>query len=64
MGEEAGRKLGMPLETFTELAFTELATGNDQVVIGSIGPSETFNEIIDKRRTACSELARLMQERG
>lgn len=48
MGEEAGRRLGMPLNAFTEEAYKELAAGNDQIVIGSVGPAETFNEIIDK----------------
>ena len=31
----------------TEEAYKELAAGNDQIVIGGVGPAETFNEIID-----------------
>ena len=61
MGEEAGRRLGMPLNAFTEEAYKELAAGNDQIVIGSVGPAETFNEIIDKRRSAFNTLAKLMR---
>jgi hypothetical protein len=61
MGEEAGRKLGMPLDIFTEEAYKGLAAGHDQIVIGSIGPAETFNEIIDKRRSAFTSLAKMMR---
>ncbi|KAF7169689.1 hypothetical protein CNMCM5623_002353 [Aspergillus felis] len=61
MDEETGRKLGMPLDTFTELAFEGLVAGQDQIVIGSIGPAETFNAIIDQRRKAFEDLANLMR---
>lgn len=61
MGVEAGRNLGMPLDAFTEQAYQGLAEGKDQIVIGSIGPAETFNEIIDKRRTAFGNLSKMMR---
>jgi hypothetical protein len=61
MGEEAGRKLGMPLDAFTEEAFNGLTSGKDQIVIGSVGPADTFNEIIDKRRAATEWLAKVMR---
>lgn len=61
MGEQAGRKLGMPLDAFTETAYQGLAEGKDQIIIGSIGPAETFNEIIDKRRTAFENLSKMMR---
>ncbi|KAK9319827.1 putative NADP(+)-dependent dehydrogenase [Lipomyces orientalis] len=61
MGEEAGRSLGMPLNVFTEEAYRGLAAGRDQIVIGSIGPAETFIEIIDKRRSAFIALAKMMR---
>lgn len=61
MGEETGRKFGMPVDTFTEEAYKGLAAGHDQIVIGSIGPAGTFNEIIDKRRAAFESLARMMR---
>lgn len=61
MGLETGRNLGMPLDVFTEQAYKGLAEGKDQIVIGSIGPSETFNDIIDKRRTAFANLSKMMR---
>jgi hypothetical protein len=61
MGQEAGRNLGMPLEAFTEEAYKALAESQDQIVIGSVGPAATFNEIIDKRRSAFETLAKLMR---
>lgn len=61
MGEEAGRKLGMPLDVFTEQAYKGLVAGHDQIIIGSIGPTETFNDIVDKRRAAFESLAKMMR---
>ncbi|KIX04647.1 uncharacterized protein Z518_05517 [Rhinocladiella mackenziei CBS 650.93] len=61
MGEEQGRELGMPVDAFTDAAYKGLASGSDQIVIGSVGPANTFNEIIDKRRTAFENLAKLMR---
>jgi hypothetical protein len=63
MGEEIGRNLGMPLDTFTELAFEGLVAGQDQIVIGSIGPAERFHAIIDTRRQAFEDLAKKIRER-
>jgi hypothetical protein len=62
MGEESGRNFGMPLGTFTDLAFKGLVAGQDQIVIGSIGPAERFNAIIDQRRQAFEDLAKVMRE--
>lgn len=61
IGEEAGRKLGMPLDTFTEQAYQALAEGKDEIIIGSIGPADTFNRIVDDRRTAFENLAKIMR---
>ncbi|KAK5258268.1 hypothetical protein LTR40_008233 [Exophiala xenobiotica] len=61
MGEERGRALGMPIDKFTDAAFKGLTSGRDQTVIGAIGPEETFHEIIDKRRTAFENLAKMMR---
>ena len=61
MGLETGRNLGMPLDVFIEQVYKELAEGKDQIVIGSIGPGETFNDIIDKRRTAFANLSKIMR---
>ncbi|KAL4931699.1 oxidoreductase, short-chain dehydrogenase/reductase family [Aspergillus undulatus] len=61
MGEDAGRQLGMPLDAFIKQVYDGLLEGKDQIVIGSIGPADTFNEIVDKRRTAFHNLAKIMR---
>jgi len=61
MGEEKGRQLGMPLGQFTDAAYEGLVAGKDQIVIGAIGPADTFNEIIDKRRNTFTFLAKMMR---
>ncbi|KAJ5726257.1 uncharacterized protein N7483_007614 [Penicillium malachiteum] len=50
-GEEAGRTVGMPLDIFIQ----------DQIVIGSIGPAEIFNGIVDNRGIAFENLAKIMR---
>ena len=61
MGEESGRQLGMPVDAFTDQAYKGLASGSDQVIIGSCGPPDVFNDIIDKRRTTFQNLAKMMR---
>ena len=61
MGGERGRALGMPIDQFTDAAYEGLAAGSDQIIIGSIGPADMFNEIIDRRRTAFENLAQMMR---
>ncbi|KAL8749058.1 MAG: hypothetical protein Q9184_006954 [Pyrenodesmia sp. 2 TL-2023] len=61
MGEDKGRALGMPLETFTDEAYKGLEAGKDQIVIGSIGPPEVFHDIVDKRRGAAESLHAMMK---
>jgi hypothetical protein len=61
MGEDHGRQLGMPLDVSTDEAYKGLASGSDQIIIGSIGPTETFNEIVRKRRTAFQNLAKMIR---
>ncbi|KAJ5152741.1 uncharacterized protein N7482_009219 [Penicillium canariense] len=60
MGER-GRALGMPLDQFIDQAHEGLLAGKDQIIIGAIGPAETFNEIVDKRRAAFDGLAKIMR---
>jgi len=62
MGKEIGRSSGMPLAAFTEKAYQGLVEGKDQIIIGSIGPADTFNEIVDKRRAAFENLAKMMRQ--
>ncbi|MCJ1321743.1 hypothetical protein MMC15_007088 [Xylographa vitiligo] len=61
MGVDRGRSLGMPLDKFCDEAYTGLASGKDQVVIGSIGPQEKFMDIVDKRRSTFEFLANMMR---
>lgn len=61
MGEDVGRNMGMPLDQFSAAAYQGLAAGKDQVIVGSIGPESTFNDIVDKRRTAFGTLAEIMR---
>ena len=51
----------MPIGAFTDAAYKGLSSGSDQIIIGSIGPTDTFNEIVDKRRTAFENLAKMMR---
>ena len=67
MGEEVGRKLGMPLDVFTEEAFKGVCSGNDQIIIGNLGPgagiipSAEFDALVNKRRSTFTSLAKLMR---
>ena len=61
MGEEKGRAIGMPLPQFTDEAHKRLLEDKDQIIVGAIGPAETFHEIIDKRREAFNNLAGFMR---
>ncbi|KAL8939314.1 MAG: hypothetical protein Q9211_002794 [Gyalolechia sp. 1 TL-2023] len=61
MGQEKGRALGMPLDEFCDQAYEGLAKGQDQVIIGSIGPQENFMDVVNKRRGAFDFLAKMMR---
>ena len=61
IGKERGRALGMPLAEFCDKAYEGLASGKDQVIIGSIGPQEKFMDIVDKRRSTFEFLANMMR---
>jgi short-subunit dehydrogenase involved in D-alanine esterification of teichoic acids len=56
-----GRKMGMPADEFIDAAYKGLVAGSDQIVIGTIGPQERFDGIINQRRAAFEDLAKLMQ---
>lgn len=60
-GKEKGRAFGMPLDEFTNEAHRGLLEGKDQIIIGSIGPADIFNEIVDKRRQGFENLAAHMR---
>ena len=61
MDHDTGRQLGMPVQPFVDEVFKGLESGSDQVIVGSIGPADTFNEIVDKRRNAFQNLAKMMR---
>ncbi|OAL20072.1 hypothetical protein AYO22_09222 [Fonsecaea multimorphosa] len=61
MGAEKGRALGMPIDQFTEAAFEGLASGSNQIVIGTVGPAEIFNDIIAKRRALSQDLGKTLR---
>ena len=61
MEPKIGRQLGMPVRAFVDETYKGLVAGKDQVIIGSVGPADTFNEMIDKRRNAFENLAKLMR---
>lgn len=57
----AGKQIGMQADEFIDAAYKELISGSDQIVIGSIGLEERFNGIINQRRAAFEDLAKMMQ---
>jgi hypothetical protein len=62
MGKDAGPKLGMPIDEFTEGAWKGLNSGNDEVLF--ISPAigkEVFEDILVKRRQAFEALALIMR---
>ncbi|KAL8821284.1 MAG: hypothetical protein Q9223_000657 [Gallowayella weberi] len=61
MGQEKGRALGMPLETFCDQAYDGLVKGQDQIIIGSVGPQSDFLDIVNKRRGAFDFLAKMIR---
>ena len=61
MGEDKGRQIGMPLGAFTDETYKRIASGEDRIVVGSIGPADIFNEIVDKRRNAFDNLAKMLR---
>ncbi|KAJ5641581.1 hypothetical protein N7490_005581, partial [Penicillium lividum] len=61
IGEQAGRKRGMPLDTFVQQVYQALTEGKDQIVLGSVGPADIFNRIVNNRRTAFEGLADMIR---
>ncbi|KAJ5119761.1 hypothetical protein N7448_010430 [Penicillium atrosanguineum] len=63
MGAEKGRQMGMPLGEFTEKAWQGLASGDDEVYVGCVGPEDRFFSIARQRRSACEDFAQMMRNR-
>ena len=51
----------MPLNASTDAAYEGLAPAKDQIVIGAIGPVDTFKQIIDNRRAALENLSKMIR---
>jgi short-subunit dehydrogenase len=66
MGAEAGRKMGMPVEQFTEETYGELVNGIENIVIRNVGGStkEQFLEIAERRQEAVERLTILIKSYG
>ncbi|KAK4251264.1 hypothetical protein C7999DRAFT_37873 [Corynascus novoguineensis] len=60
MGHEVGRKVGMPLQDFTDQAWEQLAAGAELVVVGAVPTVEGFAEMVEARRNGFEGLANLM----
>ena len=62
MGEEKGRAFGMPVDQFTDEAVAELATGKQEILIGTgPAPKEDFDSTVAKRTKWAEELAAKMR---
>lgn len=63
MGAEVGRKLGMPLDQFTDEAWKELCSGKQNIFVGTVGASskEQFMEIVARREEAFDRLSSLFR---
>ena len=62
MGEDKGRAVGMPLDEFCDRAYDGLAKGEDQIVVGSIGPRDEFMKLVDGRRSRFEFLTGMMRK--
>ncbi|KAJ5383470.1 Glucose/ribitol dehydrogenase [Penicillium concentricum] len=62
MGIEKGRGMGMPVEQYAEDAYQALETGSDEIIGGSVGPTEVFQDLADKRRKIFDEFAPMLRD--
>lgn len=52
--------MGMPVKEFVDKAYAGLVSGDDHVIIGSVGPEDVFLDIAHKRRQQFDNLSRMM----
>lgn len=52
----------MPVDAYVNEAYKGLASGKEEVITGSIGPADTFNEIVEKRKTQHENFAKMVLE--
>ncbi|KAJ5164555.1 Glucose/ribitol dehydrogenase [Penicillium coprophilum] len=62
MGIEKGRAMGMPVEQYAEDAYQALKTGSDEILGGSVAPSEAFRDLADRRRKIFDEFAPMLRD--
>ncbi|KAL7926100.1 hypothetical protein ACQKWADRAFT_281765 [Trichoderma austrokoningii] len=62
MGVERGRAIGMPLAEFTELAYAELASGKEEIVVGNLHAvtEEDVQVFLDQRKMMFDKLSNAM----
>ncbi|CAI7618185.1 unnamed protein product [Penicillium glandicola] len=62
MGIDKGRGMGMPVEQYAEDAYQALETGSDEILGGSVGPTEVFQDLADRRRKIFDEIAPMLRD--
>ena len=60
MGVEAGRKFGMPLDQFTNEAFSEIVAGNQDIYIGTVGGS-TKEQVMEMANLKLAAFGRMTE---
>lgn len=62
MGIERGRAVGMPLDEFTEKAYAGLASGKEEVIIGTLAGAspEAAQEFLEKRNVLFNNLSNVI----
>jgi hypothetical protein len=65
MGEETGRRFGIPLDEFTAGAYAGLIGGDEEIYVGMISPAidPDYRELVRHRRNAITGLAKMMLKR-
>lgn len=63
MGPEKGRNFGMPIQEFINQVYEGLIQGNDQIIIGELGPPGTVNlrGIAHERRQGMENFSKLIR---
>ncbi|KAJ5772946.1 Glucose/ribitol dehydrogenase [Penicillium paradoxum] len=61
LGVEKGRSMGMPVEQYAEDAYQELEKGSDEIIGGSVGPTDLFKGLTEKRRDIFNQFAPLLR---
>ncbi|KAE9579592.1 hypothetical protein CGMCC3_g4361 [Colletotrichum fructicola] len=60
MGQERGRSMGMPVQEFTEKTYSQLVSGCDDVLVGSVGREKPYLELFRSRKQQADDLTKLV----